>query len=537
MLAIMAIDKDKNISRAAELRRQAEERLPPKASEAGLSRTDCEIQRLCHELDVQQVELEMQHDELRQARNEAEKSLEKYTDLYDFAPVGYFTLDGSGTITSVNLRGASLVDVARARLLGRNFGLLVTDGYHAVFTQFIRAVFINRDKTVCEVAIQSKDNRPVFVLLEAMAAISGQECGLVLIDITERKRLEEQLQQTESRYRTVVEDQTEVICRLSVDGTFTFVNDVYCRFFDKKVEDLLGNNWEPTVFPDDLTGIKEQLRTMSPTNPVVVIENRIYDGSEAIRWMQFVNRGSFDVEGRLLKIQSVGRDITERKKSEEELRNYARRLAEIEEELRNKIATELHDEICRDLTVLGMNMAIISNGMKDLVPKRLTARAKVSSKMIKSISHTVRNIMVGLRPPMLEDYGLQATIRWHADLFSKRNGIAVDFDTDELFPRLSEEQETTLFRISQEAHMNVLKHAAAGTVTIKLRIVGDMIRFSVADDGEGFLPNGPSHIQNSSGWGVKIMRERAELIGGIFQVESVPGKGTTVSVVMPLKDV
>lgn len=411
MLAIKVIDKDKNISPAAELRRQAEELLPPKVSEAGLSRTDCEMQRLLHELDVQRVELEMQNVELRQARNEAEKSLEKYSDLYDFAPVGYFTLDGSGTITSVNLRGASLVGVARARLLGRNFGLLVTDEYHAVFTQFIRAVFINRDKTVCEVAIQSKDDHPVIVLLEAMPAISGQECGLVLIDITERKQLE---------------------------------ND---------------------------------------------------------------------------------------------LRDYARRLTEIEEELRNKIATELHDEICRDLTVLGMNVAIISDGMKDLVPKRLTARAKVSSKIIKSISHTVRNIMVGLRPPMLEDYGLQATLRWHADLFSKRNGIAVDFDTDELFPRLGDEQETTLFRISQEALMNVVKHANAHIVAITLRKADGMIRFSVFDNGEGFLPKEPSHIQNSSGWGVKIMRERAELIGGTFLVESVPGKGTTVSVIMPLKDV
>lgn len=533
----MGIDKDKSMPAVASgLRRRAEDHLGTKKSEAVLPHKNVETLRLLHELEVHRVELEMQNAELRQARDEAEQHLGKYSDLYDFAPVGYFTLDGSGTITSVNLRGASLVGVARARLVGRNFGLLVTHEYRTVFTEFIRSVFINRDKTECEVAIESKDNRTVIVLLEAMAAISGQECGLVMVDITERKLLEEQLQQNERRYRTVVEDQTEVICRLSVDGTFSFVNDVYCRVFDKKAEDLLGNNWEPTVFPDDLTNIKEQLRTMSPTNPVVVIENRVYNGSGAIRWMQFVNRGSFDLEGRLLEIQSVGRDITERKKSEEELRNYARRLAEIEEELRNKIATELHDEICRDLTVLGMNMAIISDGMKDVVPKILTARAKVSSNIIKSISHTVRNIMAGLRPPMLEDFGLQATLRWHSDLFSKRSEIAVAFETDELFPRLAEEQETTLFRISQEALMNVVKHTDARIVTIKLRKAGGMIRFSVADDGEGFLPKGSSHIQNSSGWGLKIMRERAELIGGTFQVESVPGKGTTVSVVMPLKD-
>ena len=85
--------------------------------------------------------------------------------------------------------------------------------------------------------------------------------------------------------------------------------------------------------------------------------------------------------------------------------------------------------------------------------------------------------------------------------------------------------------------MNVVKHASARIVTIKLRKTGGMIRLSVFDDGKGFLPKGPAHIQSSSGWGVKIMRERAELIGGTFQVESMPGKGTTVSVSMPLKDV
>ncbi|MBW4056304.1 MAG: PAS domain S-box protein [Proteobacteria bacterium] len=408
----MVIDKDKSISAGAGLRRRAEEQLNANVPDAGgIPRADHEAQRLLYELQVHQIELEMQNVELRQSRDDAEQSLEKYSDLYEFAPVGYFTLDLKGVITSVNLRGASLVGVARPRLLGQRFGHLVTDEHRQIYTDFLDALFLNRDKTACEVALTNRENRPRFVQLEAMATISGQECGLVLVDITERKQ------------------------------------------------------------------------------------------------------------------------------SEDDLRRYARRLTEIEEELRNKIATELHDEICRDLTVLGMNMSIISDGMKDVVPKRLTARAKASGKIIKSISHTVRNIMVGLRPPMLEDYGLLATLRWHADLFSKRNGIAVAFEADELFPRLTADQETVLFRISQEAHMNVIKHAAARTVTIKLRKSGGMIRFSVVDDGEGFLPKVPSHIQNSSGWGVKIMRERAELIGGTFQMESVLGKGTTVSIVMPLEDV
>jgi PAS domain S-box-containing protein len=406
----MGIDKYKNISEEIDLRCRAEEKLQPAVTVDNLPLTVGEMQRLCHEMEVYRIELELQNDELCQARNDAEHSLHKYTDLYDFAPVGYFTLDRSGTINSVNLRGASLVGVARPRLLGQRFVQLVTDEYRQVFTEFIGSVYINRDKTVCEVTLDNKENKPVVVLLEAMAAISGQECGLVVIDISERKRLE---------------------------------ND---------------------------------------------------------------------------------------------LRGYAHRLVVLEEELRNKIATELHDKICRDLTVLGMNMAIISDGIKDVAPKKLTARAKVSGKMIKSISQTVKNIMVGLRPQVLDDYGLLATLRWHADLFSKRTDIAVTIETDEAFPRLAMEKETALFRISQEALMNVLKHATARNVTINLRRSGGMIRFAVVDDGKGFLSEAPSLIRNGSGWGMKIMRERAELIGGFFHVNSASGRGTTISVILPQED-
>jgi signal transduction histidine kinase len=143
--------------------------------------------------------------------------------------------------------------------------------------------------------------------------------------------------------------------------------------------------------------------------------------------------------------------------------------------------------------------------------------------------------MANLRPPVLDDYGLLAALRWHAEIFSKRTGIAVSVQADESFPRLKLEKETALFRISQEALMNSSKHADTQIITISLRIVDSMIRFAVSDEGKGFLPALSSDIQNEFGWGMKIMRERAELIGGNFHVESVPGKGTVVFVNLPLE--
>ena len=108
-------------------------------------------------MQVHQIELEMQNAELRQARDDLETALEKYTDLYDFAPVGYFTLDRKGNIRSVNLTGAGLVGVERSLLVGRRFGLFVTDEARPAFTAFLEKVFTSPAKVACEVALQKRE--------------------------------------------------------------------------------------------------------------------------------------------------------------------------------------------------------------------------------------------------------------------------------------------------------------------------------------------------------------------------------------------
>jgi len=143
-----------------------------------------------------------------------------------------------------------------------------------------------------------------------------------IVDRTAWYRTAQRLQESESRYRSVVEDQTEVISRLLPDGTFLFVNDVYCRVFGKSVDELVGSHcWQPIAHPDDLPMIEAKLREMSQEHPVVTIENRVFDGNGNIRWMQFVNRGFYDVDGALKEIQSVGRDITKLKQVELNLRD------------------------------------------------------------------------------------------------------------------------------------------------------------------------------------------------------------------------
>ena len=171
-----------------------------------------------------------------------------------------------------------------------------------------------------------KDSSFIWLSWRAVYNKNEKSTYAIARDITLRKAAETALMLSEVRYRTVVEDQTEIICRIKENGTFTFVNDVYCRFFGKTREELLGSKWYPDAFPDDVLMVEEQLLRLSLSNPVVTIENRVISGSGAIRWMQFVDRGFFDKEGRLIEIQVVGRDITVRKEAESALLTSDERL-------------------------------------------------------------------------------------------------------------------------------------------------------------------------------------------------------------------
>jgi PAS domain S-box-containing protein len=190
----MGIDEDnREFTAADDLRRHAEERLQAKTAELRPPRTEEETRRLVHEFEVYRIELEMQNAELRQSRDELEAALEKYTDLFDFAPLGYFTLDGEGEIRAVNLTGAGLLGVERSRLIGRRLGQFVAAADRPAFTVFLEKVFTRPAKQACEVALLEEGNHQLFVQIEAVATASGQECRAAIIDISVRKQLEGKL--------------------------------------------------------------------------------------------------------------------------------------------------------------------------------------------------------------------------------------------------------------------------------------------------------------------------------------------------------
>ena len=196
------INKRKNTpADAAALRARAEAQLKEKSGRSeSKGHAAEESQRLVHELQVHQIELELQNEELQKARAELEAGLKRYSDLYEFAPMGYLTLDSDGAIQKVNLTGARLLGMERSRLVGVRFGLLVSSEYRPIFNALFRQVFESQARQVCDVEICPEQGAPLWVHIEAVAS-EDNSVAVVFSDVTERKRIEKIQVESEARLR------------------------------------------------------------------------------------------------------------------------------------------------------------------------------------------------------------------------------------------------------------------------------------------------------------------------------------------------
>lgn len=184
-------------TKSAELRNRAEKRAIDRDPGNDSPPSSAETQRLLHELQVHQIELELQNEELRRSRSEMESALTRYTDLYDFAPVSYFTLAVDGAIREANLPGARLLGTERSRLIGSRFETFVSDATRIVYEAWLKEVFVSGKRQTCELTLGPSKQSLRSVELEAMLSLDGCQARAVVIDITDRKILEAQLLQAQ----------------------------------------------------------------------------------------------------------------------------------------------------------------------------------------------------------------------------------------------------------------------------------------------------------------------------------------------------
>ena len=233
------------------------------------------------------------------------------------------------------------------------------------------------------------------------------------------------------------------------------------------------------------------------------------------------------------------RDVTERlhadqalRDSMQRLRMLSRRLFEVEETQRRRLARELHDRVGQNVTALSLNLEMMRGELPPDIREKMSMRLSDCETLLFHTDKLVRDVMADLRPPGLDEMGLLAALTEHVRQVADRSGFSATITGTPPTPRLPPAAEITLFRIAQEALVNVAKHAGATEVAIRLESDPGAVALTIADNGLGF--DSAARPKLASGHlGMVNMQERAESIGARLRVESAPGRGTRITVEVP----
>ena len=232
--------------------------------------------------------------------------------------------------------------------------------------------------------------------------------------------------------------------------------------------------------------------------------------------------------------RTKAREITEEKQVQNNLRHYLQGITRAQEEERKRIARELHDDTAQSLYALTRQVDNFARTNTNL-PADNVAFLEDLGKQISKVLQDLRRFSQDLRPPMLDDLGLLATLRWLVSESRERCGIEVDLKVAGAERRLSPEEEFTLFRIVQEAVRNIERHSQASKAEVKVEFGEGKTRISVSDNGKGFKLSGSLvDFVRIGKLGLAGMEERARLLNGSIKIESEPGKGTTVMIEIPI---
>jgi PAS domain S-box-containing protein len=207
--------------------------------------------KLIHELEVHQIELELQNEELKSARNLAREAVDKYTELLDFAPSGYFILSRDGEIIGINLNGANMLGKERSLFKKGWFAFFVSKNTRPIFNLFLANLFESRTSETCDITISSKGNPPKDLCLTGIVNKNGDQCLVTGIDITERKQAEAELREKEVQYHNLADSGLALIWTSDTNKLRNYFNKPWLEFRGLTLEQETGNGWTEGIHPDD----------------------------------------------------------------------------------------------------------------------------------------------------------------------------------------------------------------------------------------------------------------------------------------------
>jgi PAS domain S-box-containing protein len=504
----------------------------------------------------------------------------RYADFFEFAPVGYFTLDRAGFIRETNSAGALLLGTDKKKLLNQQFSRFISPDSHEAFELHSRRLFDTRIKQTCDLKLLNHIKKASWVQLESVAVQNGggdsELFRTVINEITDRKQAEEMLleacdkleqrvnertaalekmneklrrqifecehaeaalKESEQKYSSLVEDALIGVYIIK-NGLIEFANDKFAAIYGYAKNELIGMESLQLVHPEDRAMIRK-MRAKRLKGEIVPSEYEIRglkkngDTIWVMRSFSLINYKDGPA------IAGIVSDMTKRLEAEEalresdkELRILSNQLLSAEEKERKRIARELHDGIGQALSAIKFS---VENSLRELRNQPDQSELKSLEAVIPLTQKTieeVRRIVKDLRPSILDDLGILATITWFCREFQNVfTSIRIKSEIDIQENVIPSPLKTVIYRILQEALNNIAKHSLADLVQLTLKKDGNRIKLRIQDNGVGFnLTKAISLKPSRRGFGLASMRERAELSGAEFDIKSAEGKGTRIKV-------
>jgi len=350
-------------------------------------------------------------------------------------------------------------------------------------------------------------------------------------DITERKRAEETLRESEEKFRSVFQDAGIGMVIVSPEGRFLGANGSFCDSLGYTQEELLTRSVEAITLPEDWPMFSQRLRTaLDDGSGFHRIEKRCLHKTGRIVYTESSGSLIRNSQGDPQYFVGEVLDVTKRKEAEETIAGINRRLVEAQEAERARIARELHDDVNQRIALAATDIEQLKQDLPTSIAELRSRLSEVWQQLI-TVSTGVQSISRQLHSPQLEYLGIVAATRSFCREFATRANVEINFKADDVPNNVSHDVSLCLFRIMQEALQNATKHSQVRHFEVTLSCSGGQLHLTVSDRGIGFDADTPTA---QTGLGLISMHERARLVNGTISIDSKRMGGTTIHVRVPL---
>jgi len=545
--------KNDTMQKTEFLRQKAEKLLKKKQTTTGLQLTESETLKLIHELEVHQIELEMQNEELSLARSLAQDATEKYIELYDFAPTGYFTLSKKGTIIELNLSGANMLGKERSHLKNSLFGLFVSNDTKSIFNLFLGKIFISKSKETCELILSTNDNLSIYVHLTGILTENGEQCLVTTTDITERKEAEDVLSESRAKYQAIFESTRTATLIVEEDTTIYMANKECYSIIGYTPAELIGQKWIQYVAPESLPEMikNQQIRLnnpdLAPKKYQVRLVNKKGEIRDAILDIGIIPRTRQSIVSFL--------DITERRLAEAEIKLKNDQLLKLDAEKDKFFSIISHDLRSAFSSFLGLTQIMVEE-LPGLPMYQIQELAEIMRNSATSLFNLLENL---LHWASMQQGLISFNPEVHQLLPIVNESIAIILEpahNKEIELVLDIPDDLAIFadmNMLQTIIRNLVSNAVkftmkGGKINLSAKTTGDKsVEVSIQDTGIGMSPQIIDNLfrldvkanrqgtegEASTGLGLLLCKEFAEKHGGKIWAESKEGKGSHFKFSLP----